>query len=415
LVTNSRQAILELEQKESIASGITSLKIRYNQVTGYYIEVTNPNLKLVPERYKHQQTLSNRKRFVTPELTELEREITQAQTEINQVEQEVYDRVKQEVEQYLPQLRQTAQGLSYLDGLYSLAHVAYSNNYVRPQFNEEHNLSISGGRHPVIETTCTTPFTSNNTVLNDNQNLLIITGPNMGGKSTYLRQVALICILAQCGSFVCATTANLPILDRIFTRIGSADNLAEGKSTFLVEMEETATICTLATQNSLVILDEVGRGTSTTDGVALAHSIIEYIHGTIKSHCLFATHYHELTQLEEELPGVKNFSMQCKKIGNTLHFLHTIAPGIARHSFGIDVAKLAQLPPEIIRRAQELLEMPPPKANSNNLNTTKPSPPEPLHGPLIKRIADLDLNSMSPKKAFDALWELQTAIKQKQK
>ncbi len=462
LVNNSQQEILKLEQKESASTKISSLKIRYNNISGYYIEVTNPNLKLVPDYYIHQQTLVNRKRFVTQELKTLEQDIVRAQTEIETVEKNVFDRIKQNVEDELAYLRHGAQALAYLDGLFGLARAAYDNRYVAPVFHDntrehenarvqdntpyhkntpEHtsisrDIIITNGRHPVIETKCPDTFVSNNTHLTQESSLLIITGPNMGGKSTYLRQAALICLMAQCGSFVPADSAQLPILDRIFTRIGSADNLAEGKSTFLVEMEETATICTQATKNSLVILDEVGRGTSTTDGIALAHAIIEYIAIKIQAKCLFATHYHELTQLEHTLQGVKNYYLQCTKKNNILHFLHTIAPGIAQKSFGLDVAVLAQLPEAIVKRAQELLEQAPQTTVSNGHvihSTQKKSQTQAQdysqnnsqrvkelerkllsYQTVFNTLKDIDQNNLSPKQAFDVLWEVLSCLGENQ-
>ena len=356
LVENSQQEILKLEKKEISSTKISSLKIRFNNISGYYIEVTNPNLNLIPQNYIEQQKLVNRKRFTTQELKNLELEISKAQNEINEVQTTVFDKVKDETETYLSQLRQLANGLSSLDALFSFAKIAYENNYIAPTFNENNEISIINGRHPVIEQKIGNNFEPNNTNLNNKEKLWIITGPNMGGKSTYLRQVALICIMAQCGSMVPASMADLPILDRIFTRIGSGDNLTEGKSTFLVEMEETATICTQATKNSLVILDEVGRGTSTFDGISLAQAIIEHIYQNIGANCLFATHYHELTELEKVFKNIKNYHMLSKKINDKVIFLHKIAPGIAESSFGIEVAKLAQLPNKLINRANEILE-----------------------------------------------------------
>jgi DNA mismatch repair protein MutS len=423
LVENSQQELLKMEKLEISLTNISSLKIRYNNVSGYYIEVTNTNQKLVPDRYIHQQTLVNRKRFTTKELKNLEQDILKSKNEIEIVEMEVFNTIKKEIEQHISPLRSLAQAIAYLDGLFSLTLVAYNNNYSSPKFNTNQEIIITKGRHPVIETTLSTSFVSNNTILNNDQSLLIITGPNMGGKSTYLRQVALICIMAQCGSFVPATEANLPILDRIFTRIGSADNLAEGKSTFLVEMEETANICTQATKQSLVILDEVGRGTSTTEGVALAQAIIEFIVQHIQAKCLFATHYHELTNLQQIFLCIKNYSMQCKKTGNTIHFLHTIAPGIATHSFGIDVAKLAHLPLKVIQRAEELLLQQdhssikfPTTTNNTKSNSREISN---LKEKLISLKEELkktksftefleqqNLETISPKQAFDILWEI---------
>lgn len=438
LVENSQQELLKLEQKERDRTNINSLKISYNRVSGYYIEITNPNLDQVPPDYIEQQKLANRKRYVTQELKDLERDIFKAQNEIDVVENEVFTRVKDDVESYLSPLRNTAQSIAYLDALLSFALTAYHNNYCAPQFNSTRSVNIKLGRHPVIETTNNTQFIGNNTNLDNTQEVMLITGPNMGGKSTYLRQVALISILAQCGSFVPATSANVPIFDRIFTRIGSADNLAEGKSTFLVEMEETATICTQATKHSLVILDEVGRGTSTHDGIALAQAIIEYLVTVIQAKTLFATHYHELTELEQTFATIKNYHMLCKKIGANLHFLHTIAPGVAHRSFGLDVAKLAQLPDAIINRAAQILQVL--HAQPSSLPTIanpalRPVPQsyEPI-GDLtsialakgeerskdqLKRtileqeqklriLNDINIDNLSPKQAFDIIWKLRS-------
>lgn len=416
LVENGKQEMQKLEDKEIAATGINSLKIRFNNISGYYIEITSPNLHLVPDYYVEQQKLVNRKRFVTPELQELEQELLKATTEIDLVEAEVYESIKLEVEKELPALRHIAQALAYLDGLFGFAHLAYHHNYRAPVFNDHQDIVISGGRHPIVEQTLSSAFIKNDTTLTAQEALLIITGPNMGGKSTYLRQVALLCILAQCGSFIPADHANLPILDRIFTRIGSADNLAEGKSTFLVEMEETATICTRATKHSLVILDEVGRGTSTFDGMALAQAIIEYIVQNIQAKCLFATHYHELTALSEHFPSIKNYHMACKKSGNTLHFMHTIAPGVAHASFGLDVARLAHLPESIIARAAQILQTLQHEHSSAHVHVSPPlqlqalSPEQTqqLHHyqQLSEALNSIDLNTLSPKKAFDVVWEL---------
>lgn len=433
LVDNGQQEILKLEQKERARTTINSLKISYNRVSGYYIEVTNPNLHLVPDDFIEQQKLVNRKRFVTQELKDLERNIFKAQNEIEEVEANVFAKIKEEVEAYLTPLRSLAQAIAYLDGLFGLATVAYNNNYVAPQFSDKQDVNISEGRHPVIETKSSTPFVGNDTVLNDDQSLLIITGPNMGGKSTYLRQIALISVLAQCGSFVPAQSAQLPLFDRIFTRIGSADNLAEGKSTFLVEMEETATICTQATNRSLIILDEVGRGTSTHDGIALAQAIIEYLVQHINARTLFATHYHELTELEERFASIKNYNMLCKRINNQLHFVHKIAPGTSKRSFGLDVATLAQLPESIVSRAKNLLQEMEAKAHGT-ITPAQLSPSQQTIGAgdttqqismlqekivsLKKQLSEqqdmldilqtIDMNQLSPKQAFDMLWELTT-------
>jgi len=436
LVGNSQKEILKLEQKEVARTKINSLKIRYNRVAGYYIEVTNPNLNLVPDDYIEQQKLVNRKRFVTQELKDLEREILKAQNEIEVVENNVFERVKSEVEEQLSLLRHCAQGLSYLDALFSFAKVAYENNYVAPVFNDEQNIVIKDGRHPVVEQKLENNFEPNDTNLTNSESMWIITGPNMGGKSTYLRQVALISIMAQCGGFIPAQSAQLPILDRVFTRIGSGDNLVEGKSTFLVEMEETATICTQATKNSLVILDEVGRGTSTFDGIALAQAIIEYIIQNIGARCLFATHYHELTQLAQKFSGISNYQMLSRKVKNQVVFLHKVAPGASGTSFGIEVAKLAQLPPKIIKRASLILEKMEQKANL--LNGKKMEFQSSLFGAfavdgksdeeiqelqikvgylekelekkekVVQKFSEINLDNITPKQAFDLLWELKS-------
>ena len=270
-------------------------------------------------------------------------------------EKKLFEAVKLEIKRYVHHLRKLAHALASLDAVLGFARIAYENRYVRPTFNESRDMHIIGGRHPVVERLTDRPFVANDTALTDEQSLLIVTGPNMGGKSTYLRQVALIALMAQCGSYVPAKAASLPILDRIFTRIGAGDNVAEGKSTFLIEMEETAAICSYATARSLVILDEVGRGTSTFDGLAIAQAVVEYLHSTVQARCLFATHYHELTRLEARLPGVANYYVASRKTDRGMLFLYTIKRGVANGSFGIEVAKLACLPSGIIDRAAVLV------------------------------------------------------------
>lgn len=355
LVHNGNTRILAMEQDEIAKTGINSLKIRYNNVFGYYIEVTNANMHLIPSRFIRKQTLAGRERFTTPELQELHAHIMQAKTEIDAVEKRVFERVKLEVVSYLSQLRKLSHALSHLDAILGLSIVAYQNGYKRPLLHDGYDILVSAGKHPVVETTLSSSFIPNDTQLTDEQSLGIITGPNMGGKSTYLRQVALICIMAQCGSFVPAEAAELPLLDRVFTRIGAGDNVAQGKSTFLIEMEETAAICTQATKRSLVILDEVGRGTSTFDGLAIAQAVVEHIE-KIGARCLFATHYHELTHLQEVHPGIVSYYAANKKTADGIVFLYKMVRGVADGSFGIEVAKLANIPAPVIERARELLE-----------------------------------------------------------
>lgn len=412
MVHNSQSAILALEQKEQQLTGINSLKIRFNNVHGYYIEVTQPNIHLVPDRYKRKQTLAGRERYISTELQELEHDIITARNEIDAVEQGLFEQVKSEVIPFVSGLRKMMHALSQCDALLSFAQCAYERGYIQPVFTEDRDIIIKEGKHPVVAHKLGSQFIANDTTLNDDNSLLVITGPNMGGKSTYLRQVAQICLLAQCGSFVPVQSARLPLLDRIFTRIGASDNVAEGKSTFLVEMEETAHICHFATEKSLVILDEVGRGTSTFDGLALAQSIIEYLYHTIKARCLFATHYHELTHLENNFSGIKSFYALSTQTNDGIVFLHKIMPGISDGSFGLEVAKLAHLPEGIIQRATEIehdlsagKQMIPAtfsKGTDCELQKTK-AELEKLQTRLLL-FDSLNYDELSPKQAFDLLW-----------
>lgn len=358
LMLNSQQALLQFEQDEQRLTGIGSLKVRYNNLYGYYIEITQANVDAVPVHYIHKHSLVGKNRYTSQGLQHLEQRIVSAQADAKLKEQELYARVVTHVRGYVSRLRTAALQCAELDVYASSATVASLHNYVRPQFHEDsRDILIEAGRHPVIEQLVGNAYVSNSAMLDDAQGLWIITGPNMGGKSTFLRQVAHICIMAQCGMFVPATSARLPLLDRIFTRIGAADNVAAGKSTFLVEMEETADICRYATERSLVILDEVGRGTSTQDGIALAQAIIEYLHATVRARCLFATHYHELTHLAALHPGIACYHTASQQTDEGIVFLHMIIPGVSKKSFGIEVARLAHLPLSVIKRAQELVDM----------------------------------------------------------
>lgn len=417
LIENSNNKILELEKKEQLSTGISSLKIRYNQVQGYYIEVTKTNLNLVPDHYIRNQTLSGKERFLTTELQILQMEIEDARNEIKRTEENIFEKIKIEVYEHISGLRRVANALANLDALIGLANVAYENGYVRPTFNVKQEILIEEGRHPIVEHIIGNKFIPNSCELTDKEALWIITGPNMGGKSTYLRQVALICILAQCGSFVPAKNASLPILDRIFTRIGAGDNLADGKSTFLVEMEETASICNHATEKSLVILDEVGRGTSTYDGLAIAQAVVEHIYLNIKARCLFATHYHELTTLQDKFDGIAAYYMASQKTQTGILFLHKIVKGRADGSYGIEVAKLANLPPDLIKRSMEILsEFNISSVKIDNNNTLKEkkliAEVEQLEKQLINKnqiiakLKQINFDELSPKKAFDLIWEI---------
>ena len=433
LVYNSNKNIFDLEKKEKKETGINSLKVGYNKINGYYIEVTKANIHLVPDRYIRQQTLTGRERFITGELKDLQYEIIKANATINQVEKEIFEAVKNEIYSYVPQLRRCAHALANLDSFLSFANVAYDNGYVRPEFNEGKDIIIKEGRHPVVQEASDITFIPNDTFLVDDQSLWIITGPNMGGKSTFLRQVALICIMAQCGSFVPAKSTNLPLLDRVFTRIGSGDNLALGKSTFLVEMEEAALICRQATAKSLVILDEVGRGTSTFDGLAIAQAVVEYIHSKIKARCLFATHYHELTDLKDLLEGIESYYAASKQTENGIVFLYKIIRGVADGSFGLEVAKLANLPDVLVCRAEDILyrlEAQKHLSPNNNGQVKGVVDQEDTYGMILaenramkakirdlqvkcnkqksqlESLKNIDYNELSPKVAFDLLWDL---------
>lgn len=404
LVEHANDRLVELERVEQEATGITSLKIRYNQVYGYYLEVTKANEHLVPERYRRQQTLANRQRFTTPELIALENELTKAQAEIAEIERRVYERVITQVYDYVPSLRACARALAHLDTLLAFALTAYDNAYVRPVLHEESDIVIEQGKHPVLGAVLGTDFIANDTHLTSDQRVWIVTGPNMGGKSTYLRQVALISLMAHCGSFVPARAARIPILDRIFTRVGAGDQLAEGKSTFLVEMEETALICTQATQKSLIILDEVGRGTSTYDGLAIAQAVVEYVHAHIGACCLFATHYHELTHLADVYAGIVNYHATSVKKPSGVIFLHKIVSGAAQGSFGIEVAQLAKVPAVVVERAREILKNLDTQqvAVHQQLNAVVPAqavPDERLV--IVDELEKLDLDDCSPRQVYE--------------
>ena len=350
-----KQWIAELEAQERKRSGIKSLKVGFTKVFGYYIEVTNTNLDQVPPDYIRKQTLVNAERFITPELKEKESLILNAEERMKEMEYQLFCGIRSKIAEYTKELQTTARILAESDVLASLAEVAVESHYTRPQFSESPIIRISGGRHPVVERTLGEfQFVPNDVELNNNQSFLLITGPNMGGKSTYMRQAALICLMAQIGSFIPAESAELTMIDRIFTRIGATDDIYAGQSTFMVEMTETANILNNATERSLIILDEIGRGTATFDGMSIAAAVAEFIHNKIKAKTLFATHYHEITQLADKHPGMKNFNVLAKEAGDHITFSHKVVEGAADRSYGIQVAKLAGLPAEVIKRAKEV-------------------------------------------------------------
>lgn len=355
---HGKQWILDMEQREREETGIKNLRIPYNKVFGYVIEVTRSYYDLVPDRYQRRQTLANCERYITPELKDVERKIVGAQEQSVRLELEIFSEVREKIAGQISQIQRTANALKELDALLSLARVAVANHYVRPEITQDGSLDIVEGRHPVVEQTMQDGgFVPNDTHMNnDGQRMLIITGPNMAGKSTYMRQVALISLMAHIGSFVPAKEARIPIIDRIFTRVGASDDLASGQSTFMVEMSETAYILRNATAKSLVILDEIGRGTSTFDGLSIAWAVVEYLCDKTKSGAktLFATHYHELSELEGHIDGVENYCISVREHGEDVIFLRKIVRGGADKSFGIHVARLAGVPHPVLVRAHEI-------------------------------------------------------------
>src|SRR5215813_4071391 len=361
LSLNGRQYIAQIEARERQRTGIQSLKVRFNNIFGYYIEITRANLHLAPADYERKQTLANAERFTTPELKDYERKVLDAEDKILSLEKDLFADIRRRVAVEAQRVRAVASAIAELDVTAALAQVAAENRYKRPAFSDSGEMRIMAGRHPVIERLADAEagrFIPNDLYLNNSTDLIaLITGPNMGGKSTYLRQAALIALMAQMGSFVPAESASLPIIDRIFTRIGASDNLSRGRSTFMVEMTETAVILNTATPRSFIVLDEIGRGTATFDGLALAWAVVEHIHTRTRAKTLFATHYHELTELAEQLAGVTNLRVSVKEAGDHIIFLWKVEPGKADRSYGIEVARLAGLPLNVIERAREVLKL----------------------------------------------------------
>jgi DNA mismatch repair protein MutS len=425
LKQNGQQYIAQIETRERQRTGIQSLKVRFNNVFGYYIEITRANQHLAPADYERKQTLANAERFTTPELKDYERKVLDAEEKILALEKELFTRVRQQTAAQAQRVRGTASAVAELDVTAALAQVAAENRYQRPAFNSGGEMTILAGRHPVIERLPEQEsgrFIPNDLYLNDSANLIgLITGPNMGGKSTYLRQAALIAILAQMGSFVPAESADLPILDRIFTRIGASDTLTRGRSTFMVEMTETAVILNTATSRRLVVLDEIGRGTATYDGLALAWAVVEHIHARTRAKTLFATHYHELTELAEQLEGVRNLRVSVKEAGDHIIFLWKVEPGKADRSYGIEVARLAGLPPAVIERAREVLKLHESTEHVVTEELTEHSKVdqgpmqiqlfEPVGYGIAERIRALNLDQLRPIEALQLLAELQKELK----
>jgi DNA mismatch repair protein MutS len=425
LSRNSKQVLAQIEQRERGRTGISSLKVKFNSIFGYYIEVSKPNLHLVPADYERKQTLVAAERFTTPELKEYESKILDAQEKIVEIERRRFAELRTAIAAEAKRIRQTALAAAEVDVLASLAHIAALRNYCRPVLSaaDGAELEIIEGRHPVIElhemSGASDRFVPNDLYLNGTtDNIVLLTGPNMGGKSTYLRQTALIVILAQMGSFVPARSARLGVVDRVFTRIGASDNLARGRSTFMVEMTETAAILHTASARSLILLDEIGRGTATYDGLAIAWAAVEYLHARVRAKTLFATHYFELTDLAEQLEGVKNYHVSVKEAGGGIVFLRKVEPGAADRSYGIEVAKLAGLPHEVIRRAHEVLlehEFAEQQATAHLSPAATPSPAQltiftPLSQPVLEKLREVDLNRLTPLEALNLLAELKKEV-----
>jgi DNA mismatch repair protein MutS len=409
----ARDWIANLESVERERTGIKSLKVGYNKVFGYYIEITKANTDSVPEEYVRKQTLVNAERYITPEMKDYESQVLNAEEEIREIENRLFHQLCREIAGYSTELLHTARTLARLDIVSALAETATARNYVRPQIFEDERLDIRHGRHPVVEHYLQSiRFVPNDLVFEEGERIRIITGPNMSGKSTYLRQAALIVLLAQMGSFVPAQSADIGLVDRIFTRIGAQDEIHAGQSTFMVEMVETARILHHATSRSLLILDEIGRGTSTYDGLSIAWAVIEYLHShpDMRGRTLFATHYHELTRLSESLPGVRNHNVAVSEEGGQVVFLHRIMPGGADKSYGIHVAELAGLPRPVLNRAQQILQQL--EKDGASPHERKRESPQmtflPALDPLLEELNKLDLNSLSPLEALNTLYEWQS-------
>jgi DNA mismatch repair protein MutS len=425
LSRNSKQYVAQIEQRERQRTGIASLKVKFNSVFGYYLEISKANLHLVPPDYDRKQTLVGAERFTTPELKEYESKILDAQEKIVEIERRLFAELRAAIAGEAKRIRQTALALAEVDVLSSLAHLAALRNYCRPQFDETGDIEILEGRHPVIEQQelagGSERFVPNDLFLNSTTHtILILTGPNMGGKSTYLRQAALIVILAQLGSFVPARSARMSVVDRVFTRIGASDNLARGRSTFMVEMTETAAILHTATPRSLILLDEVGRGTATYDGLAIAWAAIEYLHARTRAKTLFATHYFELTELADHLSGVKNYHVSVKEAGGGIVFLRRVEAGAADRSYGIEVAKLAGLPLEVVERAREVLaehenaeQRLTDQLASDELQPRRPAQLTiftPLSHQVVERLREVDLDRLTPLEALNLLADLKKQV-----
>ena len=413
IAADNKTWMQNFEQKIKEETGIKTMKVGFNKVFGYYIEVSKGQSSSVPPYFVRKQTLVNAERYIVPELKEFENKILGAKEKIEQLEYYLFDELRTLIRGKIKEIQETARAVSYIDVLTGLAEAAYKYNYVRPELNNNGEIKIVDGRHPVVERLLEKEiFVPNNTNLNNtDERMIIITGPNMAGKSTYMRQVALLVLMTQIGSFIPARQASVCPVDKIFTRVGASDDLATGQSTFMVEMNEVAQILKYATKNSLIILDEVGRGTSTFDGMSIAHAVMEYIHDRIKAKTLFATHYHQLIALENVLSGVKNYSVAVKERGKDIIFLRRIVPGGTDRSYGVHVARLAGLPKKVLERSEELLK----EYDNDNGRVQRPAAaaaPDNMMGSLFgssiaNELLKLDVMSMTPIEAMSALYKLQ--------
>ncbi|MCX8015051.1 MAG: DNA mismatch repair protein MutS, partial [candidate division WOR-3 bacterium] len=423
IANNTKEFIAKLQQEERLRTGIPNLRINYNSVFGYYIEITKSYLNLVPKNYIRKQTLVNCERFITPELKDYENKVLNAEERIKGIEYDIFVELRKDIAKEVSKILNVSAIISELDVLVSLAYVALVNNYVRPEVTDSDEIIIKDGRHPVIEKLTSEPFVPNDVLLNsETHQILLITGPNMAGKSTYLRQVALIVIMAQIGSFVPATSAKIGVVDKIFTRIGASDDLSRGVSTFLAEMSETANILNNATPKSLVILDEIGRGTATYDGLAIAWAVVEYLHQNqaLRPKTLFATHYHELTDIVQYLPRVKNYNFLVKEKGDEIIFLRKCVEGKSDRSYGIAVAKLAGLPLEVIERAKQVLSNfeKGEELSLRSLSKDKDfqiSLFQPIEHPLIQEIRKLNLETLTPLQALNLLNQIKEQLEKEKR
>ena len=432
LSVNSKQVLADIQQREAINTGINSLKIGYNNVFGYYLEVTNTHKDRVPQTWIRKQTLTTGERYITEELKELETKILGAQDRILEIETKLFNELVISLLDYIPTIQLNARTIAHLDTLLCFAHVSLENHYNKPEINETTVINIKNGRHPVIEKRlpCGENYITNDIYLdNDKQQIIIITGPNMSGKSALLRQTALIVLMAQMGCFVPAENATIGIIDKVFTRVGASDSISTGESTFMVEMNETASILNNISNRSLILLDEIGRGTSTYDGVSIAWSIAEYLHEhpQYRAKVLFATHYHELNDMTEQFARIKNFHVTVKEINNKVLFLRKLEKGGSEHSFGIHVARMAGMPQKVLRRADEILKQLEESRTSSEKEKNKITKKDPgyqlsfiaLDDPLLidikDRILDLDINSLTPVEALMTLNDIKGMLGKKKK